>query len=113
MPRVQVGAARGAEPTAVFAADEARRHRQKQLLADEFVHVNRLALVDGDVQVGRLQLPLLALARVRIIARYPPGSTPLLSGWLTQGPKVVELERMVAEGRLGRKSGRGFYEWNE
>jgi 3-hydroxybutyryl-CoA dehydrogenase len=23
------------------------------------------------------------------------------------------LERMVAEGRLGRKSGRGFYDWNE
>jgi 3-hydroxybutyryl-CoA dehydrogenase len=23
------------------------------------------------------------------------------------------LRRMVAEGRLGRKSGRGFYDWNE
>jgi 3-hydroxybutyryl-CoA dehydrogenase len=59
--------------------------------------------------MGPLRLTDLVGLDVRLdIARYLHAE---LGGDRFRPPEI--LERMVAEGRLGRKSGRGFYEWHD
>ena len=59
--------------------------------------------------MGPLRLTDLVGLDVRLsIAEYLHGA---LGSESFRPPEI--LRRMVAEGRLGRKSGRGFYEWND
>ncbi len=59
--------------------------------------------------MGPLRLTDLVGLDIRLdIARYLHDE---LGSEVFRPPEI--LERMVAEGRLGRKSGRGFYEWSE
>src|ERR1051326_9499339 len=51
LARVQVSAADGAQTLAFFAAQAARRERERDLLAHKLVQVNRVALVGRKPQV--------------------------------------------------------------